>query len=320
MITLERILSRMSKRGQRLILQQAPLKELAKNMEISAENVEFLLDLHEKKNFKGYSFQLNSSYFSSILKKFISENENNQEAEDIVENCYEVLGCLMSRRHKEVEANVEKIFIVQANDMGDQNDFPICIVEDKATISQGTTGLSTWGASLYLLEYLSRNPSIISGKNLMELGSGCGLLGLGCAALGASNVLMTDISELVLDRIQINISRNKGLHHKVSVSRLDWANVDLKPRGDLDMVLAADVVFDPSIIPELVDCISKLGLFCLMSLTERNKDTLELFMTEIRKAGLQITTIQFAKQEALYYYAEETPIHLFNITPSDHLR
>ena len=63
-------------------------------------------------------------------------------------------------------------------------------------------------ASLVLCAYLCQLPvSDFRGKTVLELGAGCGLVGLLLArAFPVRRVLLTDITETVLDNLEHNVS------------------------------------------------------------------------------------------------------------------
>ena len=77
----------------------------------------------------------------------------------------------------------------------------------------------------------------------MELGSGTGIAGLACAALGAAQVVLTDLAEN-LPLLRRNATRNGWVQSlcgaEVSVEKLDW-HTDALPACDL--VLGADVCY-----------------------------------------------------------------------------
>lgn len=90
-------------------------------------------------------------------------------------------------------------------------DFVLSLEEGKA-ISQGTTGLKTWEASLRLAAYLVQHPHHCTSKmRIVELGSGAGFLGLVCARLvradggQMSNIYLTDLDGQVLERLQDSV-------------------------------------------------------------------------------------------------------------------
>ncbi|KAJ2049848.1 hypothetical protein GGI08_005640, partial [Coemansia sp. S2] len=64
----------------------------------------------------------------------------------------------------------------------------VVLNEEQMMISQGTTGLQTWEASLRLADFFVEHPDIVRGQKVVELGAGCGLAGFTCAAVGAAHV------------------------------------------------------------------------------------------------------------------------------------
>ena len=206
----------------------------------------------------------------------------------------------------------------------------IRIKEDTASISQGTTGLKTWQASLALVEYLVEHPDLIRGKRVLELGSGCGLLGLSCYRLGA-RVTLTDYPDLVLDRIienarlngilvshgqfidPLNVTKGTTSHQsKIIVDRMDWEDPFFLPT---DVIVCADVIYDPSLIPPLVKTLKCLlkGNACLLAHTLRRQETLDLFTHQLTK--MQLSWVQLPKVGPHFYYNEDySAIQLLKIS------
>ncbi|KAL0949853.1 hypothetical protein HGRIS_009887 [Hohenbuehelia grisea] len=77
----------------------------------------------------------------------------------------------------------------------------------------------TWEAGEVLANYLVNRISSVSGKNVVELGSGTGLVGLVAARLGGQ-VWITDQAPM-LDIMRRNVSVN-NLQSIVTVAQLDW--------------------------------------------------------------------------------------------------
>merc|ERR1740129_288970 len=76
----------------------------------------------------------------------------------------------------------------------------------------GTTGCRVWRAARKLCRYLeqasnSPSPPLHPGCKVLELGCGCGLVGVMCAHLGA-NVVMTDINH-ILPIARHNVRQNE---------------------------------------------------------------------------------------------------------------
>lgn len=96
-----------------------------------------------------------------------------------------------------------------------------------------------WPASLILGHYLRHvNPRKHAG--LLEIGAGCGVTGLVAAALGFSNVLITDIDEDALLFAQINVLKN-GLRDRASVCRVDVRGDRLNTR--FSCIVGAEILY-----------------------------------------------------------------------------
>jgi hypothetical protein len=102
------------------------------------------------------------------------------------------------------------------------------------------------------VELLQSRRELVAGKRIVELGSGTGIAGLTCAALGAARVVLTDLPEN-LPLLRRNATRNGWVQSlcgcEVSVEALDW-NTDALPACDL--VLGADVCYHEAAVPSLI--------------------------------------------------------------------
>eukprot|EP00578_Thalassiosira_sp_NH16_P022951 CAMPEP_0181083542 /NCGR_PEP_ID=MMETSP1071-20121207/4212_1 /TAXON_ID=35127 /ORGANISM="Thalassiosira sp., Strain NH16" /LENGTH=247 /DNA_ID=CAMNT_0023165205 /DNA_START=81 /DNA_END=824 /DNA_ORIENTATION=+ len=132
----------------------------------------------------------------------------------------------------------------------------------------GGTGLNVWDGSLLLARYLEKRPDLVMGKTVLELGSGCGLVGIASAILGAKEVTMTDLN-YALPLMQENVDRNelswKGesfLCQRIECKECDWFQPP--PVSELcgnsnrpDVILAADCVWLASLILPLLQTLKK---------------------------------------------------------------
>ncbi|VBB27878.1 unnamed protein product [Acanthocheilonema viteae] len=172
--------------------------------------------------------------------------------------------------------------------------FSKCIIvqENRYQLSQGTTGLSCWQASCDLANYLLKHGrDYINGSNILELGAGCGLLGIALAASGfAKSVTLSDgnvdVLNVIHDNIRSNFSKNCDV---IDVIFLEWETIDV---GNIpvvpDVIFATDVVYDILTIKPLVSAIKKLliefakeikaGPRCLLANTVRNQETMDKFI------------------------------------------
>ncbi|TFK86583.1 hypothetical protein K466DRAFT_492516 [Polyporus arcularius HHB13444] len=182
------------------------------------------------------------------------------------------------------------------------------LLESRTTIEAGTTGFRTWSASLVLAQYILQHPGLIAGRRVLELGCGVGFLGVVAASVQlegrdseSASLWLTDVNEPVLQRCKVNLSLpcNDSHHHSnVKTEVLDWSDAVDPSRSPSvpaffsealpDVILGADLVYEPSIIPMLVSVL-KVALMprveqhepvAYIALTVRNEDTISGFLQE----------------------------------------
>ncbi|NXE08814.1 EF2KT methyltransferase, partial [Lophotis ruficrista] len=195
----------------------------------------------------------------------------------------------------------------------------VTLSESAAIVSAGTTGLVTWDAALHLAEWAMENPAVFTNRTVLELGSGIGFTGIAiCKTCNPKAYVFSDCHPGVLQQLAENIHLNgfvvePGTTHsraeshgregearnnhkpKVVVAELDWGSVTESQLLDLqpDVVVAADVVYDPEIILALIGMLQKLSAFrdgkppeVYIASTVRNPDTYRLFQAQLDKAGI----------------------------------
>uniref|UniRef100_A0A915Q2W6 FAM86 N-terminal domain-containing protein n=1 Tax=Setaria digitata TaxID=48799 RepID=A0A915Q2W6_9BILA len=142
----------------------------------------------------------------------------------------------------------------------------------------------------YLLKY---GRDYISDNNILELGAGCGLLGIALAASGiVKSVTLSDGNNDVLDVIRHNIRANfsEDCDTMVNVIFVEWGSVNIKFIPVVpDVILATDVVYDTLAVEPLVSAIKKLLVSfnkekgtspcCIIANTIRNQNTVDKFIT-----------------------------------------
>ena len=163
--------------------------------------------------------------------------------------------------------------------LSSENLYLCSLIETREFVSQGTTGLSTWPAALFLLNVLMKNENIPDTSVLLELGSGIGLTGLSLLRLRkVGKIIFTDHNVFVLQTLEKNAVKNEVPKDKYVVQTLDWENNNLIP--DHDITFGSDIVFDQRIIPSLVKTIKtclKKSKLCIIANVERNLATREIF-------------------------------------------
>jgi hypothetical protein len=132
----------------------------------------------------------------------------------------------------------------------------LCVPGDCTSIHQlndDLTGLVVWPIAASLCRCLHRHPLLVSGRSVLELGSGTGLVGLVVASLGAQCVL-TDSSAPSLVLCKHNAQLNR-LEHRLRVARLSWGD------DETELALAAASAASPACFDVIIgsDCAYKLS-------------------------------------------------------------
>ena len=121
------------------------------------------------------------------------------------------------------------------------------------TLTEDHLGLKTWTSSLLLSRRLHEIRELIPpGINkVLELGAGTGLVGISAACLWRTDVLLTDLPEIV-PNLQQNLELNQTLISSsqggVESRALDWGDETNNPSSEQDkfmVILAADPIYSP---------------------------------------------------------------------------
>ena len=133
-----------------------------------------------------------------------------------------------------------------------------------------------WRSGVALARELALAP--LTGLRVAELGCGLGLPSL-VAARGGASVLATDEDEEALGLLERNALEN-GV--AVETARVEWdAAAELVERGPFDLILAADVLYDPANAAPLRSLLPRLGRE--VWLAEPGRSTAGDFVVESRR-------------------------------------
>ena len=119
--------------------------------------------------------------------------------------------------------------------------------------SSGTTGLRTWEGSLHLAHFLltDEGKTCVTGKVILELGAGTGMLSVLCAKfLDASRVIATDGVAGVVESMKENfLTSGLNIPKAIECELLRWGWMlkgaifdETTERNSVDTVLGADIV------------------------------------------------------------------------------
>ena len=125
---------------------------------------------------------------------------------------------------------------------------PVFIL-DQVFFQTGDDGVHQWESGIVLARYLlSINPS----GSLLELGSGCGLVGITCSKYtNLESITLTDFNSRVLENLTSNLARNDA---RASVRIVDWRDPSTYAEP-ADYVVGSDLIYDGAPIRELVSCL-----------------------------------------------------------------
>uniref|UniRef100_A0A0M3IFS5 FAM86 domain-containing protein n=1 Tax=Ascaris lumbricoides TaxID=6252 RepID=A0A0M3IFS5_ASCLU len=228
---------------------------------------------------------------SNTLKYLISKLESTDKVE-LCDGLYEAIARSMSTSaeygHRICLSGSGRRFIV--------------LKERNEQLSLGTTGLSCWKASCDLTHYLlGVGASFVQGRNVLELGAGCGLCGITLAASGLTNsVTLTYCNKHVLGLIEENLCNNFSQEvrqqRNIKVNYFDWmaskaSDLYIRP----NLIIASDVVYDNKVLPSLAHMIAdpieaggRGDVRCLVASTVRNEDTMRAFLSAKEANGLKV--------------------------------
>lgn len=210
------------------------------------------------------------------------------------------------------------------------------IKETQRLISgNGTTGLRTWEAALYLSLYISKNLGQFEDRRVLELGTGTGLVSLYMikeTALKIKNLIITDGDSTLIESLSHNFQLNKIPKQSNIRCQSLWWGKDPVP-SDVDIIIAADVTYDSSVIPSLVDCI-KTGLQqgaqeglqqgaqeAFIAATIRNEETISVFEKEIVSKGLVYEVVSKVEtpgelEESVWFSSITQEIRIYKVEQS----
>lgn len=217
-----------------------------------------------KSNGKGHT-----PYIKSFLKKVILEIESAGAV--VIDELYEQLSIYMTTLKDDGLAKEDSRITKEISflyPMEDHVEARVCQSPRKLVVPlscslnmlEGDTGCSLWPSGLFLSEFILSCPDLFSMKSCFELGSGVGLVGICLAHVKPSKVVLSDGDLSTLANLKINLELNHTSTRGVECLHLPWESALESDLRDLmpDIVLGADVIYDPQCIPHLVRVIATL--------------------------------------------------------------
>ncbi|KAG6327938.1 hypothetical protein ID866_11151, partial [Astraeus odoratus] len=206
---------------------------------------------------------------SILLARFAGEDDEQQQPGAALARQFAFPFCTLTSgikyEHKKTASITEPITV-------ELNDALLDAVDYTAV------GLQSWASAIILAERMCADPrryllSTVTAQQrtelkklrILELGAGTGLLSIAtakvCHRFGfPAYVKATDYHPMVLSNLKQNIRTNEGADREadvhVDVDALDWSNSPILAEEDkYDIVLAADVIYDPRHAYWIRDCV-----------------------------------------------------------------
>lgn len=243
------------------------------------------------------------------------------------------LKCLINKLEEDGVEVADSLYVHYAEKLGSANndeDVPgfvtytidgcttVTIREHTALVISGTTGLTTWQASKFLSEWCLENKHLLRSKHIVELGCGVGLTGIVvCKACCPLSFTFTDGHNAVLNSLEENLRRNKVTECHTRVEMLRWGDHESFVEScTADVILGADLVYDPEVVPALVETLTALlkkGGTAYIASTIRNPETRALFLSELDKAPLQYEPCAHP-QNKVFFYDRSCPVKIDKVT------
>jgi len=163
----------------------------------------------------------------------------------------------------------------------------------------GSIAGQIWGAGAALGRHLI-NTGLPDRPEVVEVGSGTGVAGLGAAIAGASRVVLTDLPDVV-GRLEKQIERNQTVlaGSDVSAAALAWGSASAAAAvcdSGVDLVLAADVLYSgeaevqASLRATLVALAKPRDATILHAYEERWPEIVQMWRDGIASSGLRVVS------------------------------
>lgn len=187
----------------------------------------------------------------------------------LIEDVYDELFHLYSEsdqskwQHNHAVKQKEGLVEIEVENVKGHKPLQFTVMQNQSLLSKrGITGSVLWDSSIMLSNMFTQHQTFFgldAGKTrVLELGSGCGLLGITLASL-VKEVVLTDQYEM-LPQLVKNIRRNLGDRSNTQVAELLWGDAlprDLR-KGSVDYIVASDCVYHEALTGKLVKTLSDL--------------------------------------------------------------
>jgi predicted nicotinamide N-methyase len=188
--------------------------------------------------------------------------------------------------------------------------------------SQKDVGFVMWPSAVVLSQWIIEHPELVQGKTVLELGAGCGLVGMAVGKLQqqqaqiktlnksnsttiSSAVVLSDFNGIVVQNLARNLELN-GLQDLCSATGLDFFQQETSTRGwtpmdgqrmpQVDVVLASDVICQPedafAVAKTIVCALKAGGIAVMVSADSKHRFGVEHFEAACEEVGSLALSVQ----------------------------
>lgn len=123
-------------------------------------------------------------------------------------------------------------------------------------------GFKVWESTSDLTHWVNEHADQVRGKEILDLGCGAGLVGIGCLIAGASRVTFHDFNPAVIEFFtKVNLSMNSSEEgDKSLISRSDFASGDwsqFQPQQQFDLIFSSETVYEQKNYASLLSLITR---------------------------------------------------------------
>jgi len=164
--------------------------------------------------------------------------------------------------------------------------------------ADGGEGLHLWESSVVLSRYSLKHNSIFENKKIIELGCGCGLLGISILKeIPVEKYIFSDYNSSVLDNLKDNLKLN-GIspnNKNIEIKQDDWKDYEKMAPNEYDIIIGTELIYKGGAILELAKVINKIlkpyGK-CFISMPKERAMT-KTFLEYIENEGLKWKSLAF---------------------------
>ena len=163
-----------------------------------------------------------------------------------------------------------------------------------------------WPGAVPLCDYLTCNPHIINGHNVVELGAGVGLVAAFIMRfMNPCLITVTEFSDESLKLIERNLNSNEiRTGERCQLLSIEWDDSGLNAKlfrdKRIDVVVGSDLFWDEQSLSALLNCLrcTVPGTIIILAVIVRSQFLIQLFCTELFKRRIAISSEYFVPRVA----------------------